>query len=91
MTRATVRLSYMLATVIGSGEVPVEGATLREALDELIQLHPALRVHLYDESRAFRRHVLCFHNQTNTRWLESLDVPLSPGDQIVILQAVSGG
>jgi molybdopterin converting factor small subunit len=91
MTSATVRLSFMLATVLGVGEVPVHGATLREALEDLLRLHPALRVHLFDENQAFRRHVLCFHNKTNTRWLESLDVPISPGDHIVILQAVSGG
>jgi molybdopterin converting factor small subunit len=35
--------------------------------------------------------VLCFHNRTNTRWLQSLDVPVAEGDTLTILQAVSGG
>jgi hypothetical protein len=38
-----------------------------------------------------RRHVLCFHNQENTRWFESLDRPVATGDVIMIIQAVSGG
>ena len=50
-----------------------------------------LAVHLFDEGGGFRTHVLCFHNDTNTRWLESLDVLLQDGDRITFLQAVSGG
>ena len=65
--------------------------TLRGALDALLRRHPALRVHLFDERGSFREHVLCFHNRTNTRWLESLDVPVAEGDTISIIQAVSGG
>ena len=31
------------------------------------------------------------HNSANTRWLDSIDVPVNEGDTITILQAVSGG
>jgi len=43
------------------------------------------------EKGTFRQHVLCFHNQTNVRWLDELEVPLADGDTIAIHQAVSGG
>jgi len=56
-----------------------------------VRRHPALQVHLFDESSRLRRHVLCFHNQENTRWFESLDRPVATGDVILIIQAVSGG
>ncbi len=75
----------------GEGSPCVEARTLRGALDALVGRHPRLRVHLFDERGAFRQHVLCFHNRTNTRWLESLDVPVAEGDTITFLQAVSGG
>ncbi len=32
-----------------------------------------------------------FHNEDNTRWLDSLAVPVREGDTLTILQAVSGG
>lgn len=50
-----------------------------------------LKVHLFDESGELRRHVLCFHNQENTRWLSNLGRPVVAGDVLQIVQAVSGG
>jgi molybdopterin converting factor small subunit len=92
MSRVTVELPSLLAPVVGgAASIPVEGGTLTEALAALVERHPALEVHLFDETGGLRRHVLCFHNDTNTRWLDSLDVPVADGDTITILQAVSGG
>jgi molybdopterin converting factor small subunit len=92
LARARVEIPSVLAQVLeGKRAVEVEGATLSEALGDLVRRHPALEVHLFDEAGRFRQHVLCFHNRTSTRWLETLDVPLSDGDTITLLQAVSGG
>ena len=92
MARVTVTLPRLLAAFIGDvTKVEVEADTLRGALEALLRRYPLLRVHLFDESGAFRRHVLCFHNEENTRWLESLDHPLATGDVVTIMQAVSGG
>ena len=92
MARVTVELPSVLDDVMrGERSIPVDAATLRDALAVVTAEHPQLEVHLFDEGGGFRQHVLCFHNQTNTRWLENLDVPLTTGDTIRILQAVSGG
>ncbi|HEX9638033.1 MAG TPA: MoaD/ThiS family protein [Acidobacteriota bacterium] len=92
MARATLELPSVLARVLGgTHRLEVEGATLRAALEDALRRQPALRVHLFDESGALRRHVLCFLNDTNTRWLDSPDQKLADGDRITILQAVSGG
>ena len=48
-------------------------------------------MHLCDESGRFRKHVLCFVNDVNTRWLDADNPSLHDGDCITILQAVSGG
>lgn len=69
----------------------LEAATLAEALERMRQTYPLLRHHLYDESGNLRQHVVTFYNGDNTRWLDSLDLPLQPGDRIEVLQAVSGG
>ena len=92
MPSVTIELPSVLAPVVnGERSFTVDADTLTGALAALFEIQPALKVHLFDETEAFRAHVLCFHNQTNTRWMESIDVPLQDGDTITILQAVSGG
>jgi molybdopterin converting factor small subunit len=88
----TVELPSMLSTIVGAARsTEIEAATLREAIAAIVERHPGLAVHLFDESGALRQHVLCYHNQVNSRALESLDVPVHDGDTVTILQAVSGG
>lgn len=92
MARVTVELPSALAAVTGGVRtLAVEGETLAAALADLARKLPQLAVHLYDESGGFRQHVLCFHNETNTRWLDGAAVVLAEGDTIRFLQAVSGG
>ena len=92
MARVTLDLPEMLSRLADvPRSVPLETATLSQALAAAVERYPALHVHLFDESGAFRQHVLCFHNETNTRWEPSLEIPLADGDRITIMQAVSGG
>lgn len=92
MPQVTVALPSLLAGVVGGARtLPIEADTLAGALDELVRQYPVLKIHLFDESGAFRQHVLCFHNEESTRWLGNLDRPLAAGDVITIMQAVSGG
>jgi molybdopterin converting factor small subunit len=53
--------------------------------------YPVLNVHLFDESGELRPHVNLFRNETNTRWLSSMEVPVQSGDALTVMQAVSGG
>lgn len=90
--RITVQLPSVLEDSAGGRRtIELDAQTVASALSALIETAPALAGRLFDESGDFRQHVLCFHNQTNTRWLESLDTAVEEGDTITILQAVSGG
>ena len=95
MPKIRIDLPGVITTLLGVENVEVEATTLAAALEASYVAQPALRSLLTDEAGAFREHVLCFHQtpsgSTNTRWLESLDVPLAAGDSILIMQAVSGG
>ena len=92
MAKVTVQLPSLLAMVLdGKSRITVEGGTIQEALDDLVRKYPGLAVHLFSEDGGFREHVLCFHNETNTRWLKSLSGKLKSGDTLTIHQAVSGG
>ncbi len=102
-----VSLPSLLELVTGGvRELTVCGGSLREVFDDLLEREPRLRPHLFNEAGEFRRHVLCFHNGTNTRWLggpsadradspggrtEGWDTPVEEGDTVLFMQAVSGG
>lgn len=88
MARVTVVLPKVLEESIGATRLRVEAATVGGALEAAYRRHPALRFHLCEDSGAFRVHVLCFHNGARPR---SLDAPLADGDEIEIVQAISGG
>ena len=92
MPAVRITIPSLLAQIAGVDRVLAgEGKTVRAVLDDALADVPVLCVHLFEESGAFRPHVLCFLNETSTRWLDSLDEPVEEGDEITILQAVSGG
>ena len=103
----TVSLPSLLEPVTGGvRELAVRGDCLLEVFDDLLEREPRLRPHLFNEAGQLRRHVLCFHNGTNTRWLggpsaaradapggrrDGWDTPVEEGDTVLFMQAVSGG
>ena len=92
MPKVTIELPGPLRSLLHAPpRIVVQAETVRDALDLLIEQLPGARVHLFDETGSFREHVLCFHNETNTRWIESIDAPVRQDDTITIVQAVSGG
>ncbi len=92
MATVQVRLPGLLAQILGGEKnLEVEAETLQGAVDRLLTDYPALKVHLYDESGRQRPHVNLFYNETNTRWLSSLEVGVQDGDTFTVMQAVSGG
>ena len=64
------------------------GATLAALLDDLERQFPGMRFRMIDEQDAIRRHMRVFVNGDEAR---TLDVALKEGDEISIVQALSGG
>ena len=91
MPRVTILLPVMLGDSLGTTRISVDARTLPEALEKAYQEKPALRFHLCEESGEFRVHVLCFVHGENTRDMKSMEVALKEGDEISIVQAISGG
>jgi sulfur-carrier protein len=89
--RVTVILPRMLADVLGEETLHVQASTVAEAMEAAYERLPALRHHLCDESGDFRVHVLCVHNGVATRETGHLRGRTKEGDEIRILQAISGG
>jgi sulfur-carrier protein len=81
------------AYTAGSSSVEISGSpdTLREALNALFVLHPALRDRIQTEEGAIRRHVNLFVGNELIRYTGGLATPVRDGSEISIVPAISGG
>jgi molybdopterin converting factor small subunit len=68
--------------------VEAAGSTLSELLADLEHQFPGIRFRMIDEQDRVRRHMRVFVNGDP---VEDLAAPLSPGDEVHILQALTGG
>ena len=75
----------------GAATVEVEAATVAEALEALVGLHPGLRKHLYDEAGKVRSFVNLYRNDEDVRYLERAGTPLSKDDSLSIVPSIAGG
>ena len=75
----------------GVSRLSLSCPTVRAALQQIEQSHPALYTSVCDETGAVRRHVNLFVNNSHIRERDGLDTPLQPGDVLTIMPAVSGG
>ena len=75
----------------GASELALSAPDVRAALAQLEERHPALHRNICDETGSLRRHLNVFVNTENVRDVNGLDTPLSAGDVVVIMPAVSGG
>jgi molybdopterin synthase sulfur carrier subunit len=71
-----------------TAEVEAHGATLSEVLADLDRAYPGLRFRMIDEQDRMRAHIRFFVNG-----VQAFDVErtLRAGDEIQIVQALSGG
>lgn len=75
----------------GAQEVPVQAATVREALDALEAAHGGVKARICDEAGNVRRFVNVFLNDEDIRFLDNLETPLRDGDSLSIIPAIAGG
>ena len=69
-------------------DVDAHGATLMEVLHDLDRQYPGIRFRMVDEQGAIRPHIRIWRNLEPIR---SLSVAVRDSDEIVIIQALSGG
>lgn len=88
----TVRLYGAFSEFAGGARrAAVEGATVRDALEELVTTHPSLRERLRDERGRFRQHLNVYVNKDDLRDLGGDGAAIRDGDVIHLIPAVSGG
>ena len=77
-----------LRSYTGEREVEAEGPTLAAALLDLDRRYPGIRFRMVDEQERMRPHLRFF---VNGEQVFDLSTRLGPGDEVQIVQALSGG
>jgi hypothetical protein len=94
-TVPTVTLAAPLARWLdagpGSKSFAVAGATVREAVENLLALAPSLRGYVLDDQGALRHHVAAFVDGVVVRDKQALSDPVRPAGEVYLIQALSGG
>jgi molybdopterin synthase sulfur carrier subunit len=82
-----VSIPSPLRSYTGASEVEARGATVGDLLVDLDARFPGIRFRMIDEQDTIRPHIRIFVNRERVE----LAAALAPGDEVQILQALSGG
>lgn len=72
-------------------EVPVQGKTVAEAMNNLVEQFPSLRQHLFDSQGNLRPFVNLFLGGKPIRELQGAETPLEAADVLRLVPSVAGG
>ncbi len=75
----------------GLGTVELNAVNLMECLNELERKFPDVKGRVLDEQGQLRRFVNIYVNGEDVRFLQNLNTPLKPGDEVSIVPAIAGG
>ena len=75
----------------GEREIEVGGSTVSEVLENLYELHPAVRTQLQTDDGELHRFVNLYLNDEDLRLMSWLDTEVSERDTLLILPAMAGG
>lgn len=71
--------------------IDVGGSTVGDALRNLVEKHPELEQHLYNEQGELRQFVNVYRNDDDIRYLNRENTELSDGDELSIVPSIAGG
>ena len=74
----------------GAADIDVAGATVGEALANLVDQHPELRAHLFNEDE-LRSFVNIFIGDEDIRFLQGLDTEIEADESLRIIPSIAGG
>lgn len=91
LPEVVVRLPHRLRDLAGGAVVKVRGATIGDAINDLISRHPALRPRLRDAAGNLRTWALFFVNDEDIRTKQGEQTPLAEGDVLAVVTVAEGG
>jgi molybdopterin synthase sulfur carrier subunit len=89
---STVFIPAVLRPAVGGAKsLDLEGGSIRALVDALVTRHPSLGSQLLSEDGDLNRFVNVYVNGQDVRYLEGLDTPVAPSDEVRLLPAMAGG
>ena len=90
-TMATLNFTPNLLRHVSTPTAHIEGATVRQVLENYFQVNPQVRTYVLDDQGNVRRHVTIFVNAEVIRDRQSLSDRVNENDEVFVMQALSGG
>lgn len=88
---ATIKIPTPLrAYTGGEAQISVEGSTIGEALNDLVEQYPDLKQHLFNDGE-LRNFVNIFLGDEDVRFMDGLDTEIEAGDNLRIIPSIAGG
>ena len=75
----------------GTPKVDTGGATVAEALNDLVARYPALSRHVRDEQGQIRQFLNVYLNEEDIRFLGGESSTLKDGDRLLLVPSIAGG
>jgi len=77
--------------VNNQSEFPVQGETVAEIIDHIVQQYPSVKFHLLDAEGKLRRHFNIFVNGVHIHDLNGMDTSLKEDDKVILMASAAGG
>ena len=89
---STVFIPAVLRPAVGGAKsLDLEGGSIRAVVDALVARHPSLGSQLLSDDGDLNRFVNVYVNGQDVRYLDGLDTPVAPSDEVRLLPAMAGG
>ncbi len=75
----------------GEGVITLPGETVADVLGALVERHPELKKHLFNDEEKLRPFVNIFLGEENVNQLEGLGTSVEESDTLLIIPSIAGG
>jgi molybdopterin converting factor small subunit len=86
-----VHFTSWLREIVPNAPLHAAGATVGEALADLLVAEPHVRSYLLDDQGRLRKHVCIFADGARLQAASALDHRIKPDSQLYVMQALTGG
>jgi molybdopterin converting factor small subunit len=89
---STVFIPAVLRPNVGGAKsLQLDGGSIRAVVGALVERHPSLQGQLLTDEGELNRFVNVYVNGQDVRYLDGLDTPVAPADEVRLLPAMAGG
>jgi hypothetical protein len=88
---AEIHFTSHLRNIVPDGPLAAAGATVGEALANLLAVQPQVRGYVLDDRGALRKHVCIFADGERLHRDSALARRINPDTKLYVMQALSGG